>query len=511
MVSRQELVKRFVEQVQDDKAPRVSEEEKIRAGIIAALDDLGKLTVPEDGVIFEGDKLIAPEQFAGDIPGLVEYLEKYNEGLNAEFDINRTFPYRPFDGANAFQEVLKRVWGTSGIGKVTWTMFGPQRPEYHTVECGVGKNLQVPWGRVAYEPLNATFDLGARRDAEKGVLFHISATAPKRHRGRVEAIFQLIEEHLRSHSIYRGKAITAAEQPGFVPVDNLNPDSVVYSQDVIDKLDANVWSVIDYTDTYREQGLKLKRAVLLEGPHGTGKTLAGVLTAQHAVAHGWTYILVRPEDDVLDALKTAVLYAPAVVQIEDIEKVAGVEGQTAQFMSKVLDVLDSASNKHVDVVTVFTTNNVESIHRGALRPGRLDAVITIGNLDAQGFERLVRSTIRPQMLGEVDFVKVAEAMRGFLPSFVVEASTRALRYSIARGKGKPTAISTVDLVHSADALRPQLLLHENARALEPPDPMEQRLSRLLAKGFGEAMRDDLLDDDWYDQQVEQGVLPREVD
>lgn len=506
MATRKDLLKQFAEQVQTDQKPKVSEEDKIRAAIIAALDDLGKLTVPEDGVIFEGEKLIAPAQFEGDIPGLIEYLEKYDEGLNAQFDINRTFPFRPFDGANAFQEVLKRVWGTSGVGKVTWTMFGPKRPEYHTVEVGVGKTIQVPWGKVAYEPLNTTFDLGFVRDAEKGVLFAISATAPKRHRGRVEAIFQLIEQHLEQHSIYRGKAITAAEQPGFVPVDSLDPDSVVYSRDVIDKLDANVWSVLDYTQTYREQGLKLKRAVLLEGPHGTGKTLAGILTAQHAVANGWTFILVRPEDNVLEALKTAHIYAPAVVQVEDIEKVAGVDGATATFMSKVLDALDSAGNKHAEVVTVFTTNNVGDIHRGALRPGRLDAVITIGNLDQQGFEKLVRCTIRPEMLGDVDFTKVSEAMEGFLPSFVVEATTRALRYSIARGKGRPTPIGTSDLVYAAEVLRPQLLLHENAKALLPPDPLEQRFGRLLAESLGTAIREDLLDDDWRDAQVEQGVL-----
>lgn len=384
-------------------------------------------------------------------------------------------------------------------------MFGPKRPEYHTVECGVGKNLQVPWGRVAYEPLNATFNIGAIRDPEKGILAHITVTAPKRHRGRVEAIFQLIEEHLERHSIYRGKAITAAEQPGFVPVDSLDPNSVVYSQDVIDKLDANVWSVLDWTDTYREQGLKLKRAVLLEGPHGTGKTLAGILTAQHAVANGWTFILVRPEDNVLDALKTAHLYSPAVVQIEDIEKVAGVEGQTAVFMSKVLDALDSAGNKHTDVVTVFTTNNVDSIHRGALRPGRLDAVITIGKLDEQGFEKLVRSTIKPKMLGDVDFTKVSEAMDGFLPSFVVEASTRALRYSIARGKGKPTPIGTNDLVYAAEVLRPQLLLHENAKGIEPPDPIEMRLGRLFAEQMVKGFDNDYLNGEWLEKLRDQGV------
>lgn len=504
-----EAVRQLVENVHADRtAPKASEEEKTRAALLATLDALGGLTVPEDGILFEGDKLIAPAQYAGDIPGLITFLKGYEKSQNSEHEISRTFDYRPYDGANAFQNVLKRIWGTSGVGKVKWTFFGPQKPELLSVHIDVDKTIQIPWGTVAYEPLEATFELGWSRDREKGIIFSLSCSAPKKHSGRIEALFQLIEKELKENSIYRGKAITAASpEPGFVRTDWLKPESVVYSQATMDQLDANVWAGIKYTDQYRQHKIRLKRAVLLEGPHGTGKSLAGILTAQHAVRNGWTFILVRPEDDVLEALKTAQLYAPAVVHVEDVERIAGTQdGQTANFVSKVLDALDAVGNKHAEILTVFTTNYVGQIHRGALRPGRLDAVVTVGGLDEQGFERLVRMSIAPELLGDINFEVVAEAFKGFLPSFVVEAATRAVRFAIARGQGAPQPVSTADLVNSANSLRPQLKLHEDAPAVEGPAPIDMNLQRLLGRALAEAVDSDYLDQDWLTKMRQSGIL-----
>lgn len=496
----QTALRELIQNVADGKVPQASEEERARDAIIAVLDQLGGLTVAEENIIFEGEKLVAPAQFRGDIPGLIRFLQNFAKSQEATYDIEKTFNYRPWDGAAAFERVLRRVWGTTGVGVAKdLGIFGTQRPQYINVEAGLNKSIQVPWGTVEYAPLETTFELQATKNREKGVLFHITGTAPRKHRARIEAIFQLVEKELKENSIYRGQAITAAEQPGFVDLWAVDPEKVVYSESTLDQLDANVWSVLKYTAKYKELGLPLKRAVLFEGPNGTGKTLGGMLTAQHAVRNGWTFILVRPEDDVLSALKTAQLYAPAVVQVEDIERIAGTD-QTAIFMSRVLDALDSAQNKSAEVVTVFTTNHADQIARGALRPGRLDAVITIDSLDAAAFEKLIRQTIKPEMLADdVDFDRVSGAMERFRPSFVVEAATRTLRYALARGRGVPQPVGTRELVLAAESLRPQLELHENATATSEVPTTDEALRNLFGGQLYDALDSDYLDGEFVER------------
>jgi transitional endoplasmic reticulum ATPase len=42
----------------------------------------------------------------------------------------------------------------------------------------------------------------------------------------------------------------------------------------------------------------------------------------------------------------------------------------------------------------MTTNHKDEIHKGMLRPGRLDAIIEIGAMDRPGVEKLARTRDR---------------------------------------------------------------------------------------------------------------------
>jgi ATPases of the AAA+ class len=425
-----------------------------RAGILSELDRLGGLTVQEDALVFEGTRFVLPEHMAGDIPGAVRYLEDYQDQQERTHMINREFPFRPGDGAAAFDRAMRRVFGTSGTGEVTWTMFGPEPPELRTIAIGPGETAQVPWGAVGFGPLDATFHLGASR-SERGVVFKITVEAPRKHRRRVQGFLDVVETELRERSIYRGKAIDGAEWPGFLDLNGTDAESVVYAADVMTQLEANLWSLLDHTQVMRDLRIPLKRAVLVEGPYGTGKTLAGALTAQRAVANGWTFVLNRPgQDDIMATLQTAQLYAPAVVWFEDIDTVGS--GGSSMFISRLLDALDGVTAKGVEVVAGFTTNHVERLQKGLLRPGRVDTVIHIGELDAPGIERLIKVSVPDGLLSsDVDFTRVAAAFTGYVPAFAKEAIDRAMRYSIARNGGRPESVTTDDLVNAAHGLRAQ--------------------------------------------------------
>lgn len=459
---------RSIRQLMDDaganqvaQRDKVSDDEKLKLAILETLGRLGGLTVADDDLIFNGSKIVLPESYNGRVPEAIEYLERYVQGQEKHYAFTKAFRYRPLDGANAFQNTMLKHFGTGGLGKTTVTFFGDYPPQYRTIDVGHGKQSQVPWGEVQFPPLEAVFTLGATRDAEYGILFNLSVDAPKKYRKHIDAFFQLVEQELKNNSIYKGKAITGAQDPQFLDVSRVDRSKVVFSDEVMTQLDANLWSLLNHTDTMRELRMPLKRAVLLEGPYGTGKTLAGMLTAQTAEHNGWTYILCRPgQDDLAEVLKTAQIYQPSVIWFEDIDTVS--RGGSEEEISKLLDILDGITSKGAEVVAGFTTNFIEKIQKGVLRPGRIDAVIHVGELDQSGFERLIKVLVAPKLLGDVDYAQVAKAFTGFLPAFAAEAINRAMRYSIARNEGTPDMVTTDDLVNAALGLRPQLDLMNGA-------------------------------------------------
>lgn len=436
--------------------------EKEHAEILRVLAQLGGNLVQEDALIYRGKQMILPETMEGDIDAAVDYLQDYKEQQETETEFSRTFRYRPWDGANAFQVALKKVFGSTGIGKPIVSFFGRTPPQFRTIETGPSTTTQVPWGRVQFPPLKAMFHLGAMPDPEVGMLFHLSATAPRKFRGHIEGLFIAIEEELKSGSIYKGKAIDGASNPGYMDPFRTDRTKVVYSDEVYTQLSANVWTLLEHTDTVRELGLPLKRTVLVEGPYGTGKSLAAQLTAQKAIENGWTFVFCRPGTDDLHAtMQTAQLYAPSVVFFEDIDVIA--ETGDPDAVAKLLDMFDGIASKGTDLVCVLTTNHVERIHKAMLRPGRLDAVIHIGALDASGYERLIKAVVPEHLLAEdLDYELISKAYEGFLPSFAKEAIDRAMRYAIHRTGARPDVFTTQDFIDAAEGLRPQLELMENA-------------------------------------------------
>lgn len=476
-----ELIGELLDRVQSDKArgKEPSQEEKLRDAVTALLGQLGQLSVQEDALIFEGEKMILPRQYEGKVEQAVDYLRNHIKQEAMKFDFNRTMPYRPYDGAYAFMTTMRNLTGTTGFGVNRMTFFGPEPPEFVSINIAPGKTAQVPWGLVSFPAYDATFDVGFAR-SDSGPVFHLTVNAPRKWRKHIEAIFNLVEEHLRNFSIYKGQAINGADmQPEFIDLSGVDPELVVYSQAVMDDLEANVWAPIRYSDEMRRQSLPLKRAVLFAGPFGTGKTLGAMLTAVEAVANGWTFIMCRTgKDDPAIVMKTAELYAPSVVVIEDLDVHAG--QSTKVEISRLLEMLDGVVNKGKEVIGLFTTNHIEDIQKGALRPGRIDAVIEITDLDEQGFRRLIRNTLGADFLADdIAWAEVAEAYHGFLPAFVVEAARRSQRYAMARNEGRPNVIDTAGLVAAARTLRPQLDLMENAKEGIRPHGLDDALREVV--------------------------------
>lgn len=415
-------------------------------------------------------------------------------------NFQKTFKYRPWDGAYALQETLKELFGLSGTGKAIHTMFGTKPPEYRNVAVGPNQEIKVPWGHIEFPPMEGTFISGVVNDPTYGPLFHISLHAPKKYEPEIEGLWIAVEDTLRRKSIYKGKAIVGVgkvtrdgyDDPTFLDPFAIDPAKVAYRQEVFDNLNSSIWGPIRTAKLQRLANNPLGLKTLLYGPYGTGKSLAGGLTARVAVEEGWTFIQTKTGDEDLGkVLKTAELYAPAVVFIEDIDTLINADSDE---MSKLLEMFDGVSSKNKEVMVLMTSNHVDSLSKGMTRVGRIDSAIEIGDLDRAGIERLITNTFAPEMLGDdIDFDAICESMDGFEPAFIMGTFKRTKSNAIIRTGSLDFQLTTSDFVLAANGLRNQHDTHTNALDKPEVDKFGESFKRMVKESAGETLAGHMVD------------------
>jgi len=447
---------------------------------IAKLAELGGQMKDDDDVVFDGTRFVIPASMT--MEDAVRFLVSKNQADSMPVSVERTFKYRADDGAICAMRVLRRLFGMSvQVPEVDEAHRRVHIPVSRTVPIDAAGTLAMsPRGNVivpAFGP-DAVFTFGETDDDDLGQLFILSVECPRKMRAAVEGLFSVIEAELATDSIYRSKAFDGAGN--FLDLTGVDVAKVTYSSEVMTQLEANVWSMVRHTDSMRKAGISMKRTVLLEGPYGTGKTLAAFLTAQLAVENGWTFLYCRPgKDDLGEVMRTAELYMPAVVFFEDIDVVSDVNDAGADKVSELLDTFDGITSKGAELLAVMTTNHADRIHKGMVRPGRLDAIVHIGSLDFYGTAQLVRNVIPAALMADIDYEAVFDAMNGYMPAFVREALDRAIRYAIARGNGTAELISTADIINAAEGLRAQYDLMNRAAEHRPSDPLSIALAKVV--------------------------------
>jgi hypothetical protein len=432
-----------------------------------------------------------------------DILTRVERDQETEVAQEKEFKYRPYDGAVACARVMKEMFGIT-FGERIRNFFRDDPPQTLSVPISLTETLEVPWGMVSIPTLPGTrLHLGSTRSREHGDVFKISAVYPKKHTNTIKDFFRAVEKELKNNSIYRGKAILGTgAQPEFYDNTAFKSAEIVFSDDVEDVLNGTVWSVLKYRQQLKKEGVRVKRAALLHGPYGCGKTSALQMTCEIAIACGWTYIKVRTSENVHQALQTARLYAPAVVAIEDIDN----EASTAEGgeVAKLLESFDGMTSKGHELVMVMTTNHLDKVHKGMLRPGRLDAVIEIAELDRGGIERLIRAVVAQDKLdAATDWDVVYDAMsierpdpehpgqtkrHGFYPAFVREALERAKTVAISNAGGKPNyLLGTEALRVAALSLHDQLRTMLDAEEGQPKPVFDSLLRATIGDEVGKVL------------------------
>jgi len=412
--------------------------------------------------------------------GVIDMLKAKKREQETVANFTRNYNFRPNDGAVAVSIVLKARYGMT-MGKATHTMFGDEPPQVLEVPVGPGgKKVQAPWGRIQIPAIEGgDVYLGTTNHRDYGRIFHIAVEAKRMYGKEIEEFFADVAEQLKNASIYRGQAVCGADELTFIEdLDKFDPNQIVFDTKVQSSLDAALFAPLRHPQSYRNEKIPLKRAVLLYGPYGTGKSSIGMMTAKEAVRAGWTFVMARPgRDQVKDVLTTARLYAPAVVWVEDVDTDTGSTNPKA--VSEMLDAFDGINTKSGEIIVAMSSNHIKKVPPGMLRPGRLDYVLEIAELDRAATEKLIRVVVAAGKLADnVDFDTVFAEMSGFLPAFIKATADRARSFAIHRMNGSTDyVLTTEDLVGAARSLHPQLKLHQDAADPEPLPTLDKVIEK----------------------------------
>lgn len=383
-------------------------------------------------VVRHGEKIILPEQMKlGDAIDLLKRRQKYDE---EEVVVRRTYNVFPWDGAHALMNALTERYGWAAA-EATPGFFGSNPPQMLDVQVGYGRTKKVPWGRFSLPQVEGFVQTSvAKKDGR--ISFELVAKVLRADERTIELLFDTVEDKLRTESIYMGQAIKIRfrdndgdllemPEPEFMNLQGISRDSLVYSDDVNQLIETNLFTPIERVEDCIANHIPVKRGVLLGGPYGTGKTMAATVAASIAVKTGVTYVYVPRSDELSDAIQFAKQYSDkaCVIFCEDIDR--AVSGERSVKMDDILNILDGIDTKSSRIITVLTTNHLENINPAMLRPGRLDAIIDVTPPDAKAVEKLVRLYGRDTIDASEDLTLVGEALAGTIPAVIAEVVKRA--------------------------------------------------------------------------------------
>lgn len=442
----------------------------------------------EVGIERAGKKIVLPAE-----PKPMRYdeaivvLQRIKQEEETQVAIHAEIDAFPFDGAYAFMKAMKETYGWA-TPVPEMTMFGPKPPVTINLEIDYGVYTPIIWGQFAIPNIEGVLKTGATwKDGRP--IFLIQGQVKKKHQQEVEELAALTRKFVKNESIYKGKGISLKTDnegnlnletpPKFIDLSRVNPDELTFSEDTAQQVQTNVFTPVEYTQSCRDNKIPLKRGILFEGPFGTGKTLTAFVTAQKARANGWTFIMIDRVSGLKAALNFARQYQPCVVFAEDIDR--SVEGQDRTVeIDDILNTIDGLESKGSEIMTILTSNNVNSINRAMIRPGRLDAIISIQAPDAVAVQKLLRIYGRDLISAEEDLTTAGEQLEGQIPAVIREVVERSKLYAIGRSKGGKISLTATDLVAAAKGMNHHLALLKGTKS-------EPSLNEKLGMVFTEAV------------------------
>lgn len=400
-------------------------------------------------------------------------------------DVQEVINAYPEDALVALHAVMKDLYGWASA-KPQMSFFGPVAPDLVTIKTGPFEDdfVQVVSGSFTLPNVENEVRVFPHRNSN-GPCLYITGEVRKREAIVVKELASRTRDYLKTNSIYRGKSIRMkvdedgkmdmSAPPIFLRTDNIAVDDLILNDDEQDQVNSSIWAPVRNTEMCVKHGIPLNRGALLEGTYGTGKTMTAHATSRVCTDNGWTFIMLDDVRGLAEALTFAQRYQPAVVFAEDVDRVADKRDQAG---NDLLNTIDGVLTKNAKVITVLTTNHVERLNKAMLRPGRLDAVISVRPPEGTAVERLVRLYARDLLAADEDLTSVVETMGGNIPATIREIVERSKLSMVADGRNHLTA---TNLMVAAKGMENHLELLKDA-------PETPSLEESLGNAVVEAVR-----------------------
>jgi transitional endoplasmic reticulum ATPase len=413
----------------------------------------------------------------------VEALQRKIADEAQPFGVREVIDAYPHDGAVAFVKAMSKLYGWASPQTVM-TFFGPKPPQMLSVRVGprLEDVMQCPLGAFKLPGVEELVHTEFGYDAKNRPVFVVKATVKKRDRHILLELAEETRRIVKAESIYRGKPLRLgvtedgdldmSTPPEFIDVSDTTEASVLFDEGLMRQIDTNLLVPLKHTEACRALKIPLKRGVLLEGPFGTGKSLLARVAANVAERHGWTFILLDKVQGLRVALEFANRYAPAVVFAEDIDRILEDRDEDA---NDLINIIDGVLSKRAEVMTVLTTNHVDRINQVILRPGRLDAVISIRAPGPHTVQRLIRHYAGPILAVNENLEEAGTVLAGQIPATIRECVERAKLGMIGRGASE---VVQTDIVTAAETMVTHLELLNRKR--NEPTEAEKLASSLRA-------------------------------
>jgi transitional endoplasmic reticulum ATPase len=413
----------------------------------------------EYNIVREGDRFVIPKRL--DWPSLIATMQVMRDQEEKMVSISEEIDAYPLEGAYAFHKVINEKYGWSNLVD----------PSMISIEVAPGVMEQVPWGKIKIPGMDGDISTGYNLK-EGRFIFRLQAYVKGKFKEEIAEIAANVRSHVSDRSIYKGKAIRVTfpdpddsnfsplHSPKFMDVTEVKPESLVFSREVNDALDVDIFLPIQHSDELRRRGISLKRAVLLAGPYGTGKTLTAYVAAKLAVNAGSTFLYLTNARDLPRAIHFARNYGRVVIFAEDVDSV--MESRNADMEA----AFDGFETKGSEVHVIGTTNHLEKVSPAMRRQGRFDNIVNILPPDAEAVGRLIRMYAKNDLPKEEDISPVCDRLAGNIPAAIHEVVKRATIYAVGKSirTGKEVPLSVDILDSAASAVLSHISLTREAKA-----------------------------------------------
>jgi transitional endoplasmic reticulum ATPase len=407
-------------------------------------------------VRWEGQKISVPEKMSLD--EAINVLRRMRDYEEQHIAFSEPIEGTIADAAIAFHKAMEEIAGFANPQAMK-SFFGSNPPQEIGFESGVNETTTVYWGTFSMPGIEDGYvSLDTQWvDENTRQQLVVNGEFKRKYRDYVKSIVERAREIARKQSIYRGKAlrvkfrdkdgeIVPDVRPKFMDLSRAEWENLVLPDDVHASVFTNIIAPIRHTDACRRADIPVKRGITAFGDFGTGKTMIAYLTAHECVVseHGWTFIYLEDVADIELAINWGKMFQPCVIFAEDVDRTMK-EGARTAAVNKVLNVIDGVDSKSHEIMIVLTTNNVESIQRAMLRPGRGgDAIIHIRHPDAMAAEKLIIQYGGESLAPKQDWSVPARLLAGKIPAIIREAVERSKLAAIYRSKGDADALIVAD-------------------------------------------------------------------